>query len=68
VKWNEIRKYMYKSLGSNVFYLGNFKLSVKFFKSLLQLCCDIDDGNSQVQVLKEFLEVVVTKWSTIQQD
>lgn len=24
VKWNEIRKYMYKNLGNNTFYLGNF--------------------------------------------
>jgi len=65
VKWNEIRKYMYKVLGSNTFYLGNFKLSVKFFKSLLQLCCDIDDPKSQVNVLNEFLNVVVQRWNVI---
>lgn len=64
IKWNEIRKYMYWILGKNSFYLGNWKLSVNFFWNLLQLCCDIDDAETQGKVLQEFL-TVVKKWNVI---
>lgn len=62
LKWNEIRKFLYTSLSESSFYFGNLQLSVKFFKNLLQLCCDIEDSNDgkikQKEVLEQFFTVV----------
>lgn len=61
-KWNEIRNFLYTSLSESSFYFGNLQLSVKFFRNLLQLCCDIEDNRdvqtSQKECLNQFFSVV----------
>ena len=55
---------MYSSLGKNSLYLQNITLAVKFFRNLLQLCCDIDDSDKQKETLEQFLSVV-QEWNTL---
>lgn len=61
-KWNEIRNFLYTSLSQSSVYFGNLQLSIKFFRNLLQLCCDIEDNrnikNSQKEILNQFFSVV----------
>ena len=61
-KWNEIRNFLYTNLSQSSFYFGNLQLSVKFFRNLLQLCCDMEDNRdvqaSQKECLNQFFSVV----------
>ena len=66
MRWNGIRDFLYRTLGRDSFYLGNLQLSVKFFRNLLQLCCDIEDSSGQKECLEEFLSVV-KKWNDIRE-
>eukprot|EP00347_Sterkiella_histriomuscorum_P023756 403333495 len=61
--WNGIRFQLYSSLGRNSQNMGDINLAVKFFRNLLQLCCEFDHQQEQKNCLNEFL-IAVQNWSS----
>ena len=67
LKWNNIRFFLYSSLGRNSQNLGDINLAVQFFRNLLQLCTELQDAGEQQKCLNEFL-LAVGNWSQKQVD
>ena len=62
LKWNGIRFFLFSTLGKDSQNLGDITLAVKYFRNLLELCCELNDKQGQSECLNEFL-LAVQNWN-----